>query len=321
MAGSGNSTVNTTALIAQEVYLDTVLYPLVEPLLSQDIVVDVSQFSHGDTAHIPVMGSISAHDRQENDDPKFSAISTSRFDLVIDQHKESASYITKEQMENGYATHLLQNEVIPQQRQALLELYESSMLNLQSAQTSGNANNINGAPHRIMASGTSNVISKEDFFRAKYVLRKANVPDQQLICIVDPFTALELETSTNILNLSNNPSFSGFITSGLASQTAFARDIAGFKIFISDRLPTITTETIGGTTVTNGRTCLFMSLANNQVKPFCRAWRRFPEAKAEYNDKKDRLEMWIRSRYGFGLMRPSGLVTVIAKNPTSGFSV
>ena len=86
-----------------------------------------------------------------------------------------------------------------------METLETDIMALSGSQTSANTNSINGAEHRFCGSGTNEVITVADFAKARYALKKANVPDRNLIAIVDPSVEYQMNTLTNISNISNNP--------------------------------------------------------------------------------------------------------------------
>ncbi|WP_250508391.1 hypothetical protein, partial [Caballeronia sp. GAFFF3] len=79
----------------------------------------------------------------------------------------------------------------------------------------------------FLGSGTSEAITVADFARARYSLKKANVPDMNLVAIVDPSVEYTLNTLSNLTNVSNNPMWEGVITSGLASGRKFVKNIYG----------------------------------------------------------------------------------------------
>jgi hypothetical protein len=207
---------------------------------------------------------------------------------------------------------------VPKQERAIMEHVEEAVLGLQSQQTAGNANLINGAAHRYAASGASNVISVTDFARANLSLNKANVSANNRVAIVDPSVAYTIETLTNLSNVSNNPMFEGIVSSGIATGMRFVRNVYGFDVYTSQRLATIGTESVkigdqSGSAIScaNFKANLFFS-ADSTVTPFIGAWRQMPEVDTEYNKDFQRTEFVTTARYGVKLYRPENLVTVLS---------
>ena len=179
---------------------------------------------------------------------------------------------------------------------------------------------INGADHRYAANGTGDSISLEDIAYAKYSLKKANVQLSNLVGIVDPSVGYEIETATNLVNVSNNPQWEGIINTGITTGMRFIRNVYGFDIYESNYLPT-TTETINdrddvSTNFSTGNTPVvnvFFSAAGGDVNPFIGAWRQTPRVEGERNVKKQRDEYITTCRYGLALYRPENLVSVISR--------
>jgi hypothetical protein len=152
-----------------------------------------------------------------------------------------------------------------------------------------------------------------DFAKAKYALRMANVNLTNLVAIVDPATAYQLETVTNLVNVSNNPQWEGIIGTGITTGMRFIKNVYGFDVYESTFLPDIASETIDSTTITNGKANVFFSAASD-VLPFVGAWRQAPEVDEDYNKDRQRYEYVTTARYGTKLYRPENLVTVLS-NP------
>jgi hypothetical protein len=166
----------------------------------------------------------------------------------------------------------------------------------------------------MTATGAGQIIAPQDFAKAKYSLRKANVNLTNLIAIVDPATAYQLETLTNLVNVSNNPQWEGIIGTGMTTGMRFIKNVFGFDVYESTFLPAIASEAIGGVTITSGVANLFFSAASD-VLPFVGAWRQNPEVDEEYNKDRQRYEYVTTARYGTKLYRPENLVTILS-HPT-----
>src|SRR5690606_8269494 len=151
------------------------------------------------------------------------------------------TYITKKAKQDGYYMAQLVSKFVPYQARAIDEKVETDILALAAAgalggQTGSNANMINGAAHRFIGSGANETIALADFAKALYALKKANMPDNNLIAIVDPSVEYTINTMTNLVNVSNNPRWEGVITSGIASGHRFVKNIFGFDVYVSNYL-------------------------------------------------------------------------------------
>jgi hypothetical protein len=178
------------------------------------------------------------------------------------------------------------------------------------AQTTGNLNQINGADHRWIGSGTNETIGIDDFARASYALRKAEVPMNNLVAIVEPSVAFALETATNLVNVSNNPRWEGIVRDGMTTGMQFRMNVYGWDVYISNNLKTIGAETIDGKSTTTGVANLFFS-ADQTARPFVGAVRQAPSVESEYNKDYQREEYVMTTRYGLKLYRPENMVVVI----------
>jgi hypothetical protein len=227
--------------------------------------------------------------------------------------------VTKKAEQDMFYMNELVSRFVPEQERAIMEHVEEAVLGLQSQQTAGNANTINGLAHRYAGSGSSNVISVNDFARANLALNKANVSANNRVAIVDPSVAYTIETSSIINGSSGfNPMFDGIVSSGIATGMRFVRNVYGFDVYTSQRLTTIGTESVkigdqSGSAISCAgfKANLFFS-ADASVVPFIGAWRQMPEVDTEYNKDFQRTEFVTTARYGVKLYRPENLVTVLS---------
>lgn len=300
-------------LIRGEVWSRELKDILEDDLMATGYVRWLTDFPDGEVFYIPSIGQATTYDYSEDDAVQYEAMDTGQFTFEITEYLSSATYITKKMMQDSFYTSELVSQFVPKQRRAIMEHVEKNVLALSNQQVLGDANTINDADHRMLAGGTSNIITPEDFAKAKYAIRKANVNLTDLVAIVDPATAYQIETITNIVNVSNNPQWEGIIESGMTTGMRFVRNIFGFDVYESTFLPEIESETIGGDTITDGVANLFFSAASDVV-PFVGAWRQMPEVDEEYNKDRQRYEYVTTARYGTKLYRPENLVTVIS-NP------
>lgn len=274
--------------------------------------VKMLEFPDGDTLNMPSIGAMESNDYTEDSAVSYTRMDTGNFTFTIDQYKSSATYITNKMKQDSFYMSELVSSFVPKQARALMEAMETKVLDVgPSGQTSGNVNSINGADHRWVGSGTGETMSITDFAKAKYALRKANVPMTNLVAIVDPSVEYELSTVTNLVNVSNNPRWEGIVRDGISTGMRFFMNIYGFDVYVSDFLKVnAASETIGALTAAAGVNNLFFS-ASPDVLPFVGSIRQAPKVDSEYNKDFQREEYVTTCRYGYKLFRPENLVCVV----------
>ena len=270
----------------------------------------MNEFPDGDTFTIPSIGDAVQDDYSENSPVQYRALDTGEFQFTIDQYKSSGHYITNKAKQDGFYMNQLISSFVPKQSRAILEGVETKIMGLQSEQTASDLNNINGAPHRFVASGTNEVFTVNDFAKARYSLKKANVPDTNLVAIVDPSVEYTINTLTNLTNVSNNPRWEGIVSDGIATGMKFVKNIYGFDVYTSNYLADAN-ETVDSVTTAAGKANLFFSAAGD-VLPFVGAWRQMPQVDSEYNKDFQREEYVTTARYGVKLYRPENLVVCLS---------
>ena len=302
---------NSGHLIRSEVWSSQLKEVLEDELMGQGYVNWMNEFPDGTTFTIPSIGQAQTDDYTENSSVQYRALDTGEFQFTINKYKSSGNYITNKAKQDAYYMNQLVSSFVPKQARAIMETLETDIMALSGSQTSANTNSINGAEHRFCGSGTNEVITVADFAKARYALKKANVPDRNLIAIVDPSVEYQMNTLTNISNISNNPRWEGIISSGIASGMSFLANIYGFDVYTSNYLADAN-EQIGGSgpTTAAGKANMFFS-ADSSVLPFVGAWRQMPQVDSEYNKDKQREEYVTTARYGVALYRPENLVCVL----------
>ena len=319
----GNSTLNTPVAVRAVVHSEMLLEALQDGYLPDGLFRDVTDFGDGNLLQIPTLGEMPLFDLQEEQDTPSSALSMGMINLEITEHMGVAGYVTDKLKEDGYKAMAVEAAIVPTALRSLKQAYETSMLaqavsSVNGIVTLNNPNAINGFDHRWIANGPNNTMTLEDFIYAKLVFDEANVPDENRIAIVDPIVEATLNSLSNIVNVSNNPQFEGIVETGFARGRKFVKNIYGFDVYVSTRLPRIASETItpsagspGDTTITNGVNNIFMSAADDQTMPFMGAWRRQPRVEGERNVSKRRDEFHITARWGFAPQRGETLISVI----------
>lgn len=289
---------------------------LEDELMAQGYVRWLTEFPDGDTFNIPSIGDLPVRNYAEDAPVVYDALDTGNFTFTINTYVSSGTYITKKAMQDMYYMNELVSSFVPKQSRAIMEKLETDIMALAGAgasggQTGSNANAINGADHRWVGQGSNEVIAVADFAKALFALKKANVPDVNLVAIVDPSVEYTLNTLQNLTNVSNNPMWEGVITSGLASGRRFVKNIYGFDVYTSNYLPKSQNETIDGVTTAAGVANVFFSASSPDLMPFVGAWRQMPEVDSEYNKDFQREEYVTTARYGLKVYRPENLVVVL----------
>lgn len=320
----GWTTGNAEHLIRSEIWSREIKEIIEEDLLGMKYVRWLQEFPDGDQLTIPSIGQATVRDYVENTGVRYDAMDTGEFTFLMTEYLSSGTYITDKAKQDSYYSAQLVSSFIPKERRALDERIETDILSTgqpdatQGGQTADDTNTINGAYHRFVASGTNQVIRLEDFAKAKYALRKAAMPLTNLIAIVDPSTAYELETLTNVVNVSNNPQWEGIIASGITTGMRFIKNVYGFDVYESNYLSTGYTETIDSVTGTSATANIFFSAADQMYIPFVGAWRQMPRVESQRNVDFQRDEYVTTARYGLKLFRPENFVTVLTEDHVNG---
>lgn len=284
---------------------------LLDELQAQKYVQTLSEFPDGDTFNIPSVGQFQVDNYVEDTPIKYRSVDTGNFQFTITEYMSGAYYVTNKALQDSFYMSQVMSLMPQKMQRALMQNYENKVMDLANSQTANDLNLINGAPHRWVGSGTNETMSVNDFAKALYSLKKANVPATNLIAIVDPSVEYAINTLTNITNVSNNPKWEGIIGTGMADATGmrFVKNIFGFDVYVSNYLADAN-ETISGKTTTAGKANMFFS-AQSDILPFIGAWRQMPKVESSYNKDFQREEYVMTARYGLKLYRPENLVVVL----------
>ena len=301
---------NSDHLIRSEVWSGQLKDILEDELQATKYVNWLTEFPDGDTFTIPSVGQATSDDYNEGEAVKYRAMDTGEFQFTINKYKSAGTYITDKAKQDSFYMDQLVSSFVPKQNRAIMTALEEDIMNLQSQQTASDLNTINGAAHRFVASGTNEVFTTADFAKARYALKKANVPDTNLVAIVDPSVEYTLNTLTNLTNVSDNPRWEGIVSDGIATGMKFVKNVYGFDVYTSNYLADAN-ETIDSVTTAAGKANLFFS-ASSDVLPFVGAWRQMPRVESERNKDLQRDEYVTTARYGVKLFRPENLVTILS---------
>jgi len=322
MAGMISSNADTQRLIRAEVYSSELKDILRDEMQAQRYVRMLDGFPDGDTFTIPTIGKTTVSDYTEDAQVAYVPMDTAEFSFTVDKYLQSGSYITKKAAQDSFYSAQLEARFVPEQERAIMEHFESTTFAApEVGVTANSAETLDGVAHRV-SGGNAGVLQLEDFAWARYALKKSNVPDRNLVAIVDPSVEYQLNTLTNLVNVSNNPMFEGIVRDGVATGMRFVANVYGFDVYTSNYLKTTVADAAllekDGTTANdfstnNGVANLFFS-ADATANPFVGAWRQMPEVDYEYNKDFQRHEYVTTARYGVKKYRPEGIVTIVT-NP------
>lgn len=330
-----NASRTSTHLTRSEVWSNELKDILEDDLNGQSYVRWLSNFPDGDQLTIPSIGEATVRDYVDDTPVVYDALDTGEFTFAITEYKQSGNYITRKARQDAFYSAELEASFVPKEARALSERLETDIFSLGAGadvfgqggnQTAADLNNINGAPHRFVASGTNEVVQFQDFATALYSLKKANVPGSALLAIVDPSVEWEINTYTNIVGGASqelDPRFQSLLESGIGSGMRFVINIFGFNVFVSNYLAAAGAaqdgaETVNSITTAAGVCNLMFSAAEERIVPFVGAWRQAPMVDSEFNKDLQREEYVTTARYGLKLFRPENLVVVLSDTDQVG---
>lgn len=317
------TTATSEYLIRSELWSSELKETLKDDLMGMRWVDMLDGFPDGDTFTIPSVGDASVNDYEEDTAAEYRPLDTGEWQFSITEYLQSGTYVTKKNLQDSFYMERLMSEFVPKQTRAIMERFETDLMAVAEDLYSANAQGaINGAYHR-MSGGNAGKIELADFAYARYALKKAKVPAQNLVAIVDPSLEYELNTLSNLVDVSNNPRWEGIVEGAIdGSSIQFVKNIYGFDVYTSDYLPDVTDAALperDGTTTndfssTAGKANYFFS-ATSDILPWKAAWRQMPEADTEWNKDFQRFETLTTARYGTKVFRPENLITVVG-DPT-----
>lgn len=314
MAGVDFAKVNEH-LVRTELWSQELKDVLQEQLMGTKYVRMLQGFPDGTQFTIPSIGELPMRETSELTPVVYDSMDTGEFTFTIDRYVEAATYITDKAKQDAYYAQQLIGMFPTKMRRALDENLESSVFSLANTQTLNDANTINGAAHRFVASGNTNTdLSFDDFAKAKFALDKAQAHGAR-IAIIDPSQEYEMNKLAGAQGFADNPKFEGIINSGFVNTVTgmrFVRNIFGFDVYVSNFLATPTDTSIGGVSApSNPVTNIFMTVGGD-LTPFVGAYRQMPRVEYERNKDLRRDEYVMNARFGLKLYRPECLVSVIS---------
>lgn len=316
------TTANMSLLTRSEVWSTELKEILRDEMMAQKYVRMLDGFPDGDQFTIPSIGQTQVDNYVEDAAVVYRPMDTGEFTFTIDRYLSSATYMTKKAEQDAFYSAELMSRFVPEQERAIMAHFESTTMAAPEVGVAANSTElIDGIQHRWAGSSTGAFIAVSDFARARYALKKLNVPDTNLIAIVDPSAEYTINTLTNLVSVSDNPRWEGIVADGIATGMKFVKNIYGFDVYTSNYLATATDSALTNAAGTpanqdfssvNGKVNLFFSAAPTAA-PLVGAWRQMPEVDYEYNKDFQRHEYVTTARYGVKLFRPENMVRVITK--------
>jgi hypothetical protein len=316
------TTGNSTAFIEAQQYSKFILDNMHDGLLPGTFYRDVSDFPSGTTLNIKVVGTATIQDVEEDKAITYNPIDTGTVTLAITDYVGDAWYVTDKLRQDGAQIEQLLAMRAMESTRALQEDFETKFLKTAglTAQTAGNANQINGFDHRWVADSIADntyKIGLRDFTEMKLSVDKANGPQAGRIALVDPVVEATLNNLAATFVVDRNPQFQQLLEEGFAKTHKFLFNLLGWDIWTSNRLHRITaTEAITHLSVAETAPVgsianVFMSVLDDSTKPIMGAWRQHPGVEGARNKDLARDEFVTRSRYGFGRQRPESLGVIL----------
>ncbi len=321
------TTTTATNLIRTDVWSDMIKDILLDELMAQSYVQNEPMFGDGNTFHVPSVGELTAQNYVEDTPVVFQPLSTGDWTLSITEYKQAGVYITdKMKQDSRYISRVI-SELPGKAARAIMQSYEVDVFSRPEAVFNTGPNStatINGGMHRFAASGANGELTIDDFSWAKNSLMRANVPLQNMVCIVSQNVATRLERMATNIAVNVNPMWNNVVNNGSLTGTRFLFNLSGWDIYVNNYLPTgINTDnalpvyngsaTVNFTTAGNeADVALFFSNASGVI-PWLAAWRQQPTVEAFRNVSYKRDEISITARWGVGLYRPESVVEVLVK--------
>ena len=315
---SGNTVSQIPHLIRAELYSTELKEILRDEMMAQKYVRMLDGFPDGDTFTIPSIGQLQVNDYAEDEEIVFRPMDTGEFQFTITEYLSSGTYITEKAMQDSFYSAQLVASFVPEMERAMMAHFETTTLATPEVGIAANSNNvIDGIEHRWAGGAGSGRIQVQDFARARYTLKKQNVPDTNLVAIVDPSVEFDINTLTNLVSVSDNPRWEGIVADGIATGMKFVKNIYGFDVYTSNYLKTVTDSALPTAananinfSSTTGKANLFFSAAS-QVMPMVGAWRQPPKVDYEWQPTRQRHAYMMTARYGVKMFRPENMVTIV----------
>jgi len=314
----------STHLQRNEVFTSQIKEMFEDQVFAQAWVRQINDFGDGENYRISSIGDLTIDQMSESVALPERRPDTGQFVFNVNEFVGIKVPYTDKFLEDDFLAPAAVSATPRKMKRALDEYYETQTLKLHRVQTANNANSINGASHRLVASGTSTTLTQNDFAYARYALQKAKAPLRGLIAIVDPSVEFNTNINATLNANTDGPRWQGMDGMPVAGDGhTFLNTIAGFDVYVSDYLDTATAAEAGildydgtATGISVGEKFnMFFTIAEDDAKPFIGAWRRSPTIKSWRDEDIETEYHQLSARFGLNLYRPESLV-VIASSTT-----
>ena len=231
-AGGSRTVSNDVSAITPEIWSQAVQIPLYKTLVAAETcnLEAVRELNYGDTLHKPYFGSLSAQTYVPGVAFTANAQEWDMDNLIVSAYQTVAIYVddVHQLQSNINARTALQEEIAYQLRDAI---DTHAFLRIKDGTTTGAGALGAGTTRKAVTATTANIISL--FAGARKILRTLNVPEAgDWIAIVSPKLANLIEVKSTSV---------GYNTADAMLRNGYAGDFMGFKIYISNNLPALTT--------------------------------------------------------------------------------
>lgn len=323
MATAMDSVWGATHLKRNEVFTNQIKEMFEDQVFAQGMVRFINDFGDGDNYKISSIGELAIDQMSESVALPERRPDTGQFVFNINEFVGVKVPFTDKFLEDDFLAPAAISSLPRKMKRAFDEYFETQVLKLHQVQTNNDLNVINNGRHRITAGGggTSGILNLQDFAYARYSLQKASAPLTGLIAIVPPSFEFNQNITANLVDISFNPRWEGIIETGIGmgDGVRFLRNIFGWDVFVSDYLDTATAgeaavltyadDANGGVGV-GDKFCQFMTVADDDAKPYIGAWRRTPGVKSWRDEDVETEYHQLSARFGLNLWRPESLVTI-----------
>jgi hypothetical protein len=309
----------STHLKRNEVFTSQIKEMFQDQTFMQGMVRMINDFGDGDNYRISSIGELAMDQMSESVSLPERRPDTGQFVFNINEHVGLKVAFTDKLLEDDFLAPAMVSSAPRKMKRAFDEYYETQVLKLHRVQTSNDANTINDAAHRLLASGTGGNLSQQDFAYARYSLQKAKVPLRGLVCVVDPSFEFNTNINSTLVTAVDAPRWQAQDGAPVAGDgVRFLNNIFGFDVYVSDYLDEATAAEAAlrqydGTTGTGSsigdKFAMFFCMGEEDAKPFIGAWRRSPRIVSWRDEDIETEYHQFSARFGLNLYRPESLVT------------
>lgn len=324
-----------THLQRQEVVNDQLKEMFKEELMAEATVRFINNFGDGDNWKVSTIGELTIDQVSESVSLPERRPDTGQFVFNINEFVGVKVPFTDKFQEDDFLASAAIATLPRKMKRAFDEYFESQVFKIHRVQTNDDPNAINTANHRIVASGNTSggssqepndTLTLQDFAYARYALQKAKAPLTNLVAFVPPSFEFNINLTSTIVDISFNPRWEGIIETGMGMNDGirFLRNIYGFDVFVTDFLDTElvaeanldiydgTAPAGAGGAQVGYKACQFMTLADDDSKPYIGSWRRAPRVDSWRDHDIETEYQQLTARFGLNLWRPESLITVFA---------